>query len=264
MTNSSTLLNLDRITLLGGGSAVEIFPPYGRKISVSEPPPRTMLDPTRQVCHELTVGFDLFNLRLFGNRLRPCLITLQRHRGAAGYFAARRFGTRDGATVVDEIALNPEAFHVHSATDVFSTLVHEQVHALQAQYGRPSSGGYHNKQWALWMEKIGLIPSHTGAPGGRRTGVRMSHYIDPAGAFARECAELIAQGIDISFIDRWASMRSAGRPSKPTDEPGDKGRRESKLASKTRFTCAACRANAWGNPNLRIDCRPCRQPMTAA
>jgi hypothetical protein len=256
--------NQDRIALFGAESSVEIFPPYGRKMRASEPPPRALLDPTRQVCHELAVAFDFFNSRLFGGRLRSCLVTLQRHRGAAGYFAAQRFETRDGAILVDEIALNPETFHVLSATDVFSTLVHEQVHALQAQCSRPSSGGYHNKQWAHWMEQIGLIPSHTGAPGGRRTGVRMSHYIDPAGAFARECAALMAQGIDISFIDRWASMRSAGRPTKPADGTDDEGRRESKLASKTRFKCPACKANAWGNPNLRIDCRPCRHPMAAA
>jgi hypothetical protein len=33
------------------------------------------------------------------------------------------------------------------------------------------------------MEEVGLIPSSTGAPGGKRTGQSMSHYIDPDGKF---------------------------------------------------------------------------------
>jgi hypothetical protein len=254
----------DRIGLTGAERSVELLPPYGRKTPISSAHPQSALDPTRQVCDELAVAFSAFNSQLFGGRLRPCLVTLQRHRGAAGYFASQRFETRDGTMIVDEIALNPDAFHLHSPTQIFSTLVHEQVHALQAQHGSPSPGGYHNKQWAGWMERIGLIPSHTGAPGGRKTGVRMSHYIDPAGAFARECAALLAQGIDISFIDRWASMRPTGHPTGSNGNHGVDGRRQSKLASKTRFSCPGCKANAWGKSDLRIDCRPCRQPMTAS
>jgi predicted SprT family Zn-dependent metalloprotease len=246
----------DRITLVGVAKSLEILPPYGAQNPAPTSQTQKLFDPTRQVCHELAAAFDFFNSTLFGGRLRPCLVTLQRHRGAAGYFAAQRFETRDGTLIVDEIALNPETFHQRSATEVFSTLVHEQVHALQAQYGTPSPAPYHNKQWAKWMERIGLIPSDTGAPGGRRTGARVSHYIDPTGLFARECAALIAQGIDISFIDRWATMRSSAND--------NSARRESKLVSKTRFRCPKCGATAWGKPNLRIDCRPCCQPMAAA
>jgi hypothetical protein len=36
-----------------------------------------------------------------------------------------------------------------------------------------------------WMERIGLMPSATGAPGGRRTGQRMTHYIIRGGLFDR-------------------------------------------------------------------------------
>jgi hypothetical protein len=59
------------------------------------------------------------------------------------------------------------------------------VHLEQHHFGKASRNGYHNKQWAAWMERIGLMPSNTGEPGGKRTGQRMSHYILPDGAFAR-------------------------------------------------------------------------------
>ena len=58
----------------------------------------------------MTEAYDFFNERLFAGRLPRCLITMQRQRGASGYFAGKRFGTKDGAEVTDEIALNPAHF----------------------------------------------------------------------------------------------------------------------------------------------------------
>jgi hypothetical protein len=111
------------------------------------------------------------------------------------------------------------------------------------------------------MERVGLITSQTGAKDGPRTGVRMSHYIQADGPFAHACAELIAQGIDVTFIDRWAAQ--AGKPGiNPVPDSKEQARRISKATSKTRFECPLCEAKAWGNFNLLIDCRACSQPMT--
>lgn len=242
-------------------SNLSTVPPYGGSLPATRILTNTIIDPTRHISEELSFAFDFFNEHLFGDRLRRCLVTLQRHRGA-GYFAAQRYETRDGTIVVDEIALNPEIFHERPVTQIFSTLVHEQVHALQFQYGHPSSDGYHNKEWGDWMERIGLIPSHTGAEGGRRTGVRMSHYIEPNGPFARVCAELVAQST-VSFVDRWRAQATHAGINSPLGGR-DQKRRKSKVTSKTRFSCPACKVNAWGKPELRIDCRPCRQPMAAS
>lgn len=250
-----TRIDQGRIALIGNEPSVEILPPYGTKMPAPAIEDLKVFDPTLQVSQELVFAFRFFNKRLFGNRLRPCIVTLQRRRGAAGYFAEKRFETRDGTLIVDEIALNPECFH-HSVTDVLSTLVHEQVHALAAQYGHPAHNGYHTKLWGAYMERIGLVPSHTGAPGGRRTGVHVSHYVQPDGPFARACADLIAGGFDISFVGRCAVMREKSA--------SNDNRRKSKKASKTRFSCPACDANAWGKANLRINCRPCGQPMVAS
>ena len=56
----------------------------------------------------------------------------------------------------------------------YRTLVHEMVHLEQQHFGEPSRNGYHNRQWAEWMQRIGLHPSDTGAVGGKRTGQRVA------------------------------------------------------------------------------------------
>jgi hypothetical protein len=246
---------------VGVEKAVELFLPYGRSLKGTPALTPPALDPTKQVSDELSFAFDFFNERLYGGRLRRCLVTLQRHRGCCGYFAGDRCESRDGCRLVSELALNIDTFHTMTVTEIFGVLVHEQAHAYQFQYGHPSPGGYHNKEFALFMERVGLVTSQTGAKDGPRTGVRMSHYIQADGPFARASAELIAQGIDVTFIDRWAAQ--AGKAGNgPVPDSKDQARRISKLTSKTRFECPVCEAKAWGNFNLLIDCRPCGQPMT--
>jgi len=51
------------------------------------------------------------------------------------------------------------------------------------------------------MDAIGLCPSHTGAPGGKRTGQHRSHDV-VGGPFAKACTDLIAEGCVISWRDR--------------------------------------------------------------
>jgi hypothetical protein len=46
-----------------------------------------MLKPTTEVYSELQEIFDFFNQKLFKGELPQCLITQQRSRGGAGYFA---------------------------------------------------------------------------------------------------------------------------------------------------------------------------------
>jgi hypothetical protein len=259
--SSMTRLNQGQIILTGVEKAVKIVLPYGKGAL-----DRTSLlggtsDPTTLFYAECSAIWAYFNEHLFGGRLRPCIITLRCGRGAFGYYAHQRFETRDGTFKVDEIALNAETFHAYSLTDTLSTIAHEQSHALQFLYGHPSPGGYHNKEWAGYMERIGLIPSDTGKEGGRKTGVHMSQYIQPDGLFARVCADLIAQGIGISFVDRWAATAKADSG---TDYRQDRkqARRNSKVANRTLFRCPECGQGAWGKPSLKIDCRPCSRPMS--
>ena len=172
-------LSQDRIILRGVEKAVELFLPYGKSRANTSPPPDWTSDPTTHLYSELLAGWFHLNKHLFGDRLRPCIITLRCGRHAAGYYAQQRFQTRDGTIIVDEIALNPEIFHAQSVTDVFSTVAHEAVHALQFQYGHPSDGGYHNKEWADWMELIGHTFPYR--EGGRSKDRRAYVSLHPAG-----------------------------------------------------------------------------------
>lgn len=82
-------------------------------------------NPTAKTYAALNRAFDFFNDRLFGGELPPCLVTLQRKNKAYGYFAGGRFGSKDGAEITDEIALNPSHFKSRTDEQSLSTLVHE-------------------------------------------------------------------------------------------------------------------------------------------
>jgi len=202
--------------------------------------------PTRDAYDALQRAFDHFNSELFGGRLPPCLITLQRRRGAYGYFSGDRFQERPGERTTDEIAMNPNHIGGRSAEATLSTLAHEMAHLWQHHFGRPSRGGYHNRQWARQMREIGLVPTASGAPGGRETGARVTHMIEPDGAFARSCAVLVTSGAVMNWHDPHGESVAA----------------RAKRNTRCKFTCPGCGQNAWAKPGAALACGACDEPMT--
>lgn len=191
---------------------------------------------------KLTEAFDYFNGALFGGELPACMITLQRKANARGYYAHHNWQERAGEGKVSEIAMNPDTFGERDDRSILSTLVHEMCHLWQFVYGEPSTGGYHNKSWGARMVSVGLIPSSTGMPGGKRTGTKVSHYIEVGGAFDSACTKLLATGFTID----WQTVHG--------ESPE---RRAAKRASKTKYTCPACGANAWAKPGANLVCGDC-------
>ena len=52
------------------------------------------------------------------------------------------------------------------------------------------------------MKAVGLIPSDTGALGGKETGQQMTHYIEPGGRFAHACAKFIeTHGFILPYVE---------------------------------------------------------------
>jgi hypothetical protein len=200
-------------------------------------------NPTAAQYAAMNRAFHYFNERLFGAELPDCLITLQRKASTYGYFAGGRFGSADGQVVTDEIAMNPTHFKDRSAREILSTLAHEMAHLWQHHFGNVSRGGYHNKEWALKMRSIGLIPSDTGQVGGKDTGQRMTHYIDDGGLFNRYCTELLGTGFTLPYVELWAETAKG------------------KAKNKTKFICCECGSAAWGKPELRIICAECDVEM---
>jgi hypothetical protein len=194
---------------------------------------------------EWSVAYRHFNKWLFGGTLPEVVFTLQRHKLACGYASMDRFTERDGERRLHELAMNPDVFLERSDRDTLSTLVHEQVHIWQFCFGKPGRGRYHNTEWADRMEAAGLMPSHTGEPGGKRTGDRMTHYIVPGGPFDRAADELLATG----WVVRRGSHQLLG------DKGGDR--------SKMKFSCPGCGQNAWAKATAQLVCGGCELPMVA-
>ena len=202
-------------------------------------------------------AYRFFNTRLWGGVLPALLITLQRRRGAGGSFAPERFSERPGSTICDvrpvrsvhELTLNPDAFTGRSDRDIVSILVHEMVHTWQQERGRPSRRGYHNRQWAAEMTRIGLHPSSTGEPGGREVGQRMGHYVATDGLFVTLWEQLSSTG----FVLRWESAELSAAL---------KRTRTSQRSSKTRYRCPRCGANAWAKPRASLVCGRCSRSPT--
>lgn len=157
--------------------------------------------PTADLYAALERAFAHFNERLFGGALPPALLTLRGTRHARGYHHAERFIAPDGRRV-HELALHPGFFTVQPIEWSLATLVHEMVHHWQTCFGKPSRSNAHNREWAAKMRALGLPPSKTGLPGGAEVGRRVTHWIDPEGAFIVAARELIDQGFAWPWMDR--------------------------------------------------------------
>jgi predicted SprT family Zn-dependent metalloprotease len=194
---------------------------------------------TPELHRKMQVAVDHFKA-LIGVR-SDAHLTFARKANSAGHFAPNRYVGRDGASIAShEINLNPDHFVNETDQEVASTLAHKLVHLWEHKNGSAPRGAYHGKVWAEKMKSIGLMPSSTGAPGGKETGNRVSHYILTDGPFTKSFAALQATGWRLD-------LESAPRPGSST-----RG-----LSSKTKFTCPECGQNAWGKPRLEVWCKSC-------
>ncbi|MCH9807169.1 MAG: SprT-like domain-containing protein [Alphaproteobacteria bacterium] len=221
------------------------------------------LHPTEEAYSDLLAAFNHFNDELFDGELSQPLITLARKPKMLGAFCPNRFRNANGE-IAHEIILNPHYLKQNSDIDSLSTLVHEMVHQWREDFGLnpPSkkSGGYHDAVWADRMEVAGLMPSDTGAPGGKRIGPKVSHYIIPGGAFEQAATALIERGYKIRWADRLApEAKAAGIP--PAEEAGSAPSQPKKPKDRIKFTCAACGLNAWAKPSALMKCCPCDEPL---
>lgn len=214
----------------------------------------------------MQLAYDYFNDELFGGRLPSCLITLRTHGKARAYFSAHRFGHLERGDTTHEIAMDARHFANRTTIEVLSTLVHEMVHLRQAEQGKPSRNGYHNREWARMMAEVGLVASDTGQPGGKQTGQAMTHYIEPGGRYELAASELLGSG---RFVLSWAD-RASVEVERGGLGSGKRGRRgpssppaKGKSGRRTKFVCPSCSAAAWGRDSLNLVCGDCDQKMVA-
>lgn len=241
--------------------------------------------PTRHFYDSLQSAYDHFNAELFEGKLPHCLITLRSASRVYGYYHAGRFVSPCGQQI-DEIGLHPGFFTLRPVESVLSTLVHEMIHQWQEHFGTPTPSNAHNQEWAQKMESLGLMPTGTGLPGGKKTGRSVSHHIMPDGAFLASCQTLVAGGFFIPWLDRHLpaepetqeiatqALKEAGieypaslPPIKqlPTDIEGQAAvcrPAPRKAANRGRLTCPQCGSKAWVAPETKIICGVCNVFMT--
>ncbi|MFE0758773.1 SprT-like domain-containing protein [Inquilinus sp. NPDC058860] len=239
---------------------------------------RTMqsnLTPTAETYEGLQGAYDHFNAKLFDGLLPGALITLQREKIAFGFFSAEAFANHGHDRRADEIAMNPRWFGIRPVKVTLSTLVHEMVHQWQANFGRPGRGRYHNKEWADRMERIGLMPSATGKPGGPRTGDQMTHYIVEAGPYCQAADELLTKRFTLSWYDRFPPPTYLQMMPAPigvdlatlgvVDGEGEAAQpKPIRDRRKSKYRCPQCEAQVWGKPNLKLVCGDCRVDFEVA
>jgi hypothetical protein len=245
--------------------------------------PQPPMPPTLETYTALQAAFDHFNAALFDNMLPQCLITLRSSKRTHGYMHQRRFVNLAGSQI-DELGINPGFFAVQSTEEVMATLVHEMVHHWQNHFGSPSKSVPHNREWADKMESIGLIPSDTGLPGGRRTGRSMNDYISTGGVFLAACESLTTKGLHLPWLDRHLSVMpdrmsdtreqllSSGVASVGGQAPLAKaasagvnldlaGPPLRLVRQRIRQICPECEVSAWTAPGVAITCGTCDEPM---
>jgi hypothetical protein len=204
--------------------------------------------PTAEQYASFDAAFTHFNLELFGGSLPPVMLTFAKSGKSRGHYIAKHRRRREGQDGrLGEIALSPDAL-ARDEREVAATLVHEMTHHWQHIDGTPGRRGYHNREWGARMEALGLMPSSTGAPGGNRTGQRMTHYIVEDGPFMAAYGKL---GCEVLLPFIAGSPAVEGKPGLKKVDP-----------SKSKFTCQVCHDSARGKPSLMIDCRKCGVPMT--
>lgn len=196
-------------------------------------------------------AFDHFNQELFDGTLPSVMLNFSRQAKCLGFFAPNRwYDAGDGETVAvaHEISLNPSHLRERDLRSTYSTLVHEMVHLWQEDQGKKKSKrGYHNNEWADKMESVGLIPTATGLPGGKRTGHSMTHMVLDGGAYDRAF-----QSLGDEYKLPWLC-----------EEPMKADRKKPKK-SKIKYECPECEeARAWAKPGAKIKCGDCDVLMVA-
>lgn len=213
--------------------------------------------------------YKFYNENLFNSELPECIVNMSRKGGSYGFFSPERWrGEADAEkTTVHEISINPD-FMSRTDKEWHSTLVHEMCHLWQEEFGNPSRTAYHNKEWADKMERIGLMPSDTGQPGGKRTGQSMTHYIISGGLFEQVfnmLDEADLKNLRLKYKPRLtisalvAKAGGEGKEGKEGEEPGEP--KAPKSGKKFKYTCS-CGNNVWGRDGLRLHCCECDTDFT--
>ena len=201
----------------------------------------------------LQQAYDYYNQELFypifEEMLSPVMLSLNdnRRRRSVGYYAFDKYKD-DKGNILSLINITPEHLN-YPFMIVMSTLVHEMCHHYQYTFGvkKGRKSAYHDKEFANIMERIGLICSSTGRPGGKKTGIAMSDYIQEGGIF-----EKLTQNAPEILKAPFTLNKTIFKRENDSNEEKVKMQKQ-----KIKYECSLCNTKVWGKPNLEIRCIPC-------
>ena len=213
----------------------------------------------------LSHSHDFVNETLFepveGQQLSKPVLTWTHDKRAAGTFWSVKREDQEsegcwniGGQNAFEITMNPH-YVLNDKTGKYflRVMTHECTHQWQGQYGKPGKT-YHNSQFADKMESFGLICSHTGHEGGRRTGRTMREYVVPGKfeeMFENRTPEFKRLFEKVSHLAGFSSPKKAKK-------------------NKIKYKCYGedCDLTVWGKPGLseggKLFCFDCDQPLDEA
>jgi len=184
--------------------------------------------------------YDYFNFSFFDNKLPEIVFTIDyRKKQTLGYFHFKKL--KQGDKYISIISLNPDDFD-RDNINIISTIVHEMCHAWRAYVPekKPSSNGYHDRLWSTKMQSIGLIPSSTGEEGGKKTGSKMTHYIEKNGLFEQKTNEFISAHDNIFLFSGIAQLKQ----------------KTAENRNKIKYKCS-CGEKLYSQPGLEATCKKC-------
>ncbi len=197
--------------------------------------------PTLDQYSNLSAAYDYFNEALFDNELAPCMIITEgSNPRCLGHFSPEAWQGADGEGVCHEINLSQRHLN-RPLVETFGTLVHEMCHLKQQDFGKPSKGGYHNKEFGTMMKEVGLYPSATGQEGGKETGVSMTHYIIPEGPFQAAFDDM-PESIKLPWVNAPRKLK------------------EKKPPTRVKYACE-CGTAAWAKRGISLKCGECDEEM---
>ena len=245
--------------------------------------------PTKEFYSLFQFLYDFLNKELFENQLPDCMIIITRKTNTFGYFQPERW-INQKKVKSDEIAINPFYFDRYPLVEILQTMAHEMCHLWQFHFGKPSKRTYHNAQWAEKMQRIGLMPSNTGKPDGKKVGQKMMEYPIRKGKFTKMANKIVKHR---KFKNLWYDrvkkekqiQQDLFAPSQTTEnneilientiyenlnlnslllEIPENADLEiiANSKGKGKYSCLNCKINIWGKKGLNIICGECQNPFS--
>ena len=227
-------------------------------------------NPTNEQFNSYVNIFNYLNETIFDSQLPNCILNFSRdNKNVYGFFAKKRWMKDKEFT--HEISLNPRSLAILDSKEMIQTILHEMLHLWQNEFGNPSRPGYHNNEFAMKMESVGLMPSSTGEPGGNKTGQKMADYIIPRGKLERLIDDMPKEYI-LPWLCVEAEVKKYSEISGNVKNNIDTGNEilneiianpesigmQKYDKKKRKYSCQECGINVWGKPDLNIICGECK------